>query len=316
MKCSDHHQVNLSQHIRLRVLVCFSALMLLVTCSPHKSIVKQGPTDEVIFPFGVIADCQYCNDPGAGVRKYASSVGKLTECVGHFNQMDLSYVIHLGDFIDRDMESFDKVLPIYAKLQAPGYHVLGNHDFSVADEYKAKVPSLLGLKSRYYDFKVKNWRFIVLDGNDISFHAYPEGTADYLQAANFYDQEKITSPKWNGAIGAKQISWLEGVLQAAMKNDERVVLYCHFPVYPENEHNLWNASEVLNVIEKYNCVKAYLNGHNHAGNYGEHNGIHYLTFRGMVDTEENSYARVEVYADRLVVRGYGREEDRLLKIRR
>ena len=61
-------------------------------------------------------------------------------------------------------------------------------------------------------------------------------------------------------------------------------------------------------------MAAYLNGHNHAGNYGQLNGIHYLTLKGMVDTEKTSYAVIEVYTDRLVVKGFGRETERELPL--
>jgi hypothetical protein len=61
-------------------------------------------------------------------------------------------------------------------------------------------------------------------------------------------------------------------------------------------------------------VAAYVNGHNHAGNYGQRDGIHYLTLKGMVDTEQTSYAVIEIYADRLVVKGFGREKERELPL--
>ena len=267
------------------------------------------------FQFGVIADCQYCSDPGTGVRKYALSEEKLKQCVNHLNTMNLEYVVHLGDFIDRDFESFDVVTPIYEQLQAPKYHVLGNHDFSVVDEKKKDVVKTMGLPSEYYDFQVKDWRFIVLNGNDISFHAHPENSTKYKEAEHYYEKNGIKSPKWNGALGEKQLSWLVGVLEDACKNSEQVVLYCHFPIYPDDPHNLWNATEVVSLIETYSCVKAYINGHNHKGNYAIKNGIHYLTLKGMVDTEETAYATIQVMDGQLKVRGFGRENDRVLEIR-
>lgn len=244
------------------------------------------------------------------------SADKLQHCVDQLNTCDLEYVVHLGDFIDRDFESFDVVGPIYDRLKASKYHVLGNHDFSVIDEKKMDVPRKLGLSSRYYDFAVKGWRFVVLDGNDISFHAHPKNSPEHQKAVDYYERNAIDSPDWNGAVGPEQISWLEKVLEQAAKNDEKVVLYCHFPVYPKNIHNLWNAGEIINLIERFPCVKAYLNGHNHAGNYGIKNGVHYLTFQGMVDTEENAYATIQVYDGRLEVTGYGREESRVLEIKK
>ncbi len=268
------------------------------------------------FSFGIIADCQYCSDPGSGVRKYAQSEEKLQACVQHFNTLDLEFVVHLGDFIDRDFESFDVISPIYAELKAPKYHVLGNHDFSVADDKKSLVPAKLDMPSKYYDFEIKGWRFVVLDGNDISFHGYPEGSKEYSDAAAYYEKNDISSPKWNGAMGKAQLKWLEKTLKKAAKNHENVVLYSHFPIFPENVHNLWNASEALELIEKYPCVKAYINGHNHAGNYGAHAGIHYVTMKGMVDTEETSYAVVHVTNDSMEIKGFGREQDKDLKLRK
>ena len=70
------------------------------------------------------------------------------------------------------------------------------------------------------------------------------------------------------------------------------------------------------MIESFSCVKAYINGHNHKGNYGLKSGVHYLTIQGMVDTEETSYAKVKVYDDRLELKGFGREGDRQMVIRK
>ena len=235
-------------------------------------------------------------------------------CVEHYNKMELSFVVHLGDFIDRDFESFDKVVPIYNRLKAPHYHVLGNHDFEVADDKKALVPAKLGLKERYYDFTRKGWRFIAIDGNDVSLYAWPKDDPRTKAAAEYHKSLKPRPASWNGAVSDKQLKWIETKLQAAEKAKERGMLFCHFPVYPKNGHNLWNAGALTELLARYPCVAAYVNGHNHAGNYGQRDGIHYLTLKGMVDTEQSSYAVIEVYADRLVVKGFGRETERELPL--
>jgi len=268
--------------------------------------------EEGSFSFGVIADCQYCNaDPG-GVRRYRDSPEKLRAAVDHLNTLDLKFVVHLGDFIDRDFESFDVVAPIFDGLKAPGYHVLGNHDYSVADGKKAEVHKRLGLPARYYDFAVEGWRFVALDGNDVSFHAHPKDSPEFEAAKRYYAENQIASPMWNGAVGEAQMAWLRGVLDAATEKGESVVLMAHFPVYPENVHNLWNAPEMLALIDEYPCVRAYLNGHNHKGNYGERDGVHFVTFKGMVDTTENSFATVTIAPEEIRIEGFGREVDRAL----
>jgi predicted phosphodiesterase len=295
------------------IVLCFAIVGLSLFTNIFSSDSK---IDKVEFSFGIIADCQYCNFVGEGVRKYSLSNSKLEKCVNHFNTMNLKYSVHLGDFIDRNFESFDVVNPIYEKLNIPGYHVLGNHDFSVSDEKKNDVPKKMGLSSRYYDFEQNGWRFIVLDGNDISFHAYPSNSKNYEHASEYYVQNSVESPKWNGAIGTEQLAWLKNVLEKSTSEEEKVILYCHFPIYPENVHNLWNAEEIIKLLEQFSCVKAYINGHNHAGNYDVKQGIHYLTIKGMVDTEQSSYAIITVNDELIKVTGYGREENRLLEIRK
>jgi calcineurin-like phosphoesterase family protein len=287
--------------------VVTSALFLTST-----SIARQAGHE---LSFGVIADCQYCASETTGVRHYSLSADKLKDCVSNFNSMPLDYVIHLGDLINHDIKSYDVVLPVFDALSMPKYHVLGNHDFSVADELKHEIPQRLGMPSKYYDFTAKGWRFVVLDGNDISFHAYPKNSIEYMQVESYYSRIKPEPKKWNGAVGKQQLDWLESVLQKAAEQQEKVVIYCHYPVYPENPHNLWNAAEIIQLLEQHACVKAYINGHNHKGGYGIKNGIHYLTLQGMVDTTENSYATVNVFSDRLEVVGYGREQNRMMNIK-
>lgn len=272
-----------------------------------------GAAEKPMFSFAAIADCQYCAQDSK-VRRYHLSPDKLAKCVDHLNMLELSFVVHLGDFIDRDWESFDVVVPIYEKLKAPHYHVLGNHDFSVADERKMEVPKRLGLTSRYYSFERGSWRFIAVDGNDVSLYAHPKGSDRHLASKAKYESYENKPPAYNGAVGKDQLVWLREQFESARKAKQRVVLFCHFPVFPKNSHNLWNDSEITKLLSEYSQIIAWINGHNHRGNYGEIDGIHYLTLKGMVDTEKTSYAIIDVHDDRLEVRGFGREGNRTLKI--
>ena len=205
------------------------------------------------FAFGVIADAQYCDYEPAGTRYYRASLEKLPACVKEFNALDLEFVIHLGDFIDRDFASFARFLPLYDALRHPHHHVLGNHDFAVAGEKKAEVPAVLGMPGRYYDFACRGWRFVVLDGNDVSLHGNLPGTEKYKRAMAML--EKLSARRarnarpWNGAIGEEQIAWLKGRLAAAEAAGERAVLFCHFPLFPPNDHNLWNDEEMMRIVE-------------------------------------------------------------------
>ena len=270
-----------------------------------------------LLSFGVVADAQYADQDARGTRFYRQSLQKLRACVDDFNGRDLDFVVHLGDFIDCGFENFAAPSAILNWLKAQHYHVLGNHDFSVDNALKSNVSAALGMTRRYYDFVVDAWRFVVLDGNDLSMIASVPGTDAYRVAeARCRALEASGAPnglEWNGGLGEAQLAWLRDTLDDAAASDQRVVLCSHFPVYPAHSLNLWNDTELLKIVDAYECVALYLNGHHHAGHYAERNGVHHLTLRGMVETKDTTaYGVIEVYGDCLLLHGVGREEDRRL----
>ena len=259
--------------------------------------------------FGAIADCQYADLPPSGEKLYRSCPGKLEAAIEDLNAAELEFVVHLGDFIDQKESSFAPLLAITAKLEWPIRHVLGNHDFSVSDSFKSRVPQTLGLTQRYYTFAYDRWRFVVLDGNDVSTYGWPDGSSENRRNRSLLETVYNGEEDWNGGIGREQLDWFEDVLEKADSNDERVVIFCHFGAYPENPHNLWNADEVLTIIDRHRSVTAWFNGHNHKGNYGERNGVHFVNLVGMLDTSETAYAVVNLAADKIQVVGRGRQPD-------
>tara|TARA_B100001250_G_scaffold170341_1_gene146727 strand:- start:270 stop:1202 length:933 start_codon:yes stop_codon:yes gene_type:complete len=307
----------------LKFIFCqkFTLVTILLLISAYFAATQNAPAQSTQLSdgsllIGIIADCQFADQPAVGVRQYSLSDKKLEKCVDHFNSKDLDHVFHLGDFIDQKMESFDIVEPIINRLKAPFTLVLGNHDFSVSDEFKTKIPEILGLEKRYFTIKLKGWKFIILDGNDISLYAWPTGSKENDESHQIYREKYENQESYNGALGDNQLAWLQEELEYAEKNSESVILLCHFPILPVDAHVLWNSKQVLDLISSYQSVKAWFNGHNHAGDYVEYDGIHFLTFRGMVDTEENSYATVVLENDQLLISGIGREENRNLIIRK
>ena len=83
-----------------------------ITVAAHLPAAEAKPGSP-LFRFGAVADCQYRSKTSL-IRKYNLSPQKLTECVELYNKLDLAFVVHLGDFIDRDFESFKVVSPIFA----------------------------------------------------------------------------------------------------------------------------------------------------------------------------------------------------------
>jgi 3',5'-cyclic AMP phosphodiesterase CpdA len=285
--------------------------------SVNPALAQSGP----LFRFGIVADPQYAPVvPNVRAnRYYANSLWKLSEAIEVFNKEDLQFVATLGDIIDRHWESYTHILPVYDQLKHERFFLLGNHDYDVAPEYLASVVRTAGMEKAYYDFAGGGYRFIVLDGNDVSLFAPPKDDPRREIAQKRLDDLKATgavnAQTWNGSLGDEQFAWLEATIKKAQAAGEKVIVMGHYPVYPVNEHNMWDSERIVELLTGSPNVVAYFNGHNHAGNFGELNGKYFVNFKGMVDTPATSaYSIVEVHQDRIEIRGFGREESRTLKI--
>jgi manganese-dependent ADP-ribose/CDP-alcohol diphosphatase len=270
---------------------------------------------------GLVADAQFADIEAKGTRFYRQSVGKLSAAIEHFNGRDLAFCVHLGDLIDREWKSFDEITKPLSRSRHRWHQLLGNHDFDVLDELKSGVPKRLGMAWRYgsFDHEFWNFRFVVLDTNDVSTYAHATGSPAQAAAKREFERAKATklsqAQPWNGAIGPAQLAWFDRTCAEAKAAKKSVIVFAHHPVWPDDQHNVWNSAEVLAVIDRHPNVIAWINGHNHAGNFAERNGTPFLTMRGMVETAgTTAFATLDLHSG--VLTGYGREPSRELRLRR
>jgi len=273
------------------------------------------------FAIGLVADAQYADIDDKGTRFYRNSLKKLGDAVEHFNGRNLDFCAHLGDLIDRDWGSFDEITRPLAASRHRWHQLLGNHDFDVTDELKSKVPGRLGMERCHRFFDHREFRFVILDTNDVSTYAHPAGSAERDNAVaelTRLEVENVPQAKsWNGGIGAEQLAWFNQVCAEAGVARRKVIVLAHHPVAPHNEHNVWNSPDVLKLIEGHSHVVAWLNGHNHAGNFADHAGVSCVTMHGMVETAATTaFATARILPDRMVLTGHGREPSRELVFRK
>ena len=263
--------------------------------------------------FGIISDPQYSDIDDMKGLLYRQSLGKLKSAIEVLNGESLEFVMQLGDFIDHEYESFAPALKVWEALEHKSYHVLGNHDFCVRPPFKERVLNTLGLKTGNYSFESGNYKFIVLNGNGLSFNAYDADSAMYQLSESYYESLSCESEWWNGAIDKPQMEWFKEELESAEYSGKSVIVFCHYPLLGEDRFLLWNSSSVIELLEQFSCVKAWLNGHYHEGNYSVKNNIHYLTMKGMVQFEQLTFSIAELSGNSLQIRGFGAEECRLLE---
>lgn len=282
---------------------------------PKQPVEIMKAEQKPLFSFGVITDVQYCDCDTYNTRFYRNSQAKLKEAVEDIKADSPAFILNLGDLIDRDFESFDPVLKILDAGGIKVYHTLGNHDYTVNTGDARKVARITESDKGYYSFSHEGFRFIILNGNEVAKYAPTAAgrNAGIKLLEELRAEGAINAMDWNGATGGAQLEWLRRELIASHEAGEKVFVICHFPVWPAGTHNLLNADEVLAVLSDYDHIVAWFNGHNHDGGYGNFNMIHFVTFRGMLETAaENSYALVDVYTNKLWIRGAGREKSQIL----
>ena len=255
----------------------------------------RNPKSQKLFSFAVVADIQYADKETEGKRFYRKSLSNLERCVDDLNSRDLLFTIQLGDIIDgsesrqRTKTDLEKVLSVFNRLNMPKIHVVGNHCLVAGREL---ISQELGLEKFYYDFyfpEAEDWRFIVLDGNDAGY----------------------------GILSDTQLTWLNLKLFDSREKGERIIIFCHYPALEAAalNHRLDEPGPLLEVMDKYDSVVAYITGHDHAGGYALRHDVHHITMHGMVEAPyKNAYAVIEVYPEMLKLIGYGVQPSRELAI--
>jgi len=265
--------------------------------------------------FGIVSDIQYCDCDAAGSREYRGVPDKLRTAIDTLEEKNIEFLLNLGDLINKNWNSFDTILPILNSIPVDIYSLLGNHDFyNLSEDHMDSLTTLLNMPSRYYTFKKGDWRIIMLDANEMSTYAYPDGSdektlfADYINNMN-----TVNAQNWNGGILSNQLVWLRNILSTADTLGEYVIVAGHPNIYPMNMNTMLNYQEVANILEAHNSVKMYVCGHWHEGGYVYNSNIHYLNVKAMLDyPDSTAFSVVDITDSDIIVNGFGREPDRTL----
>jgi predicted MPP superfamily phosphohydrolase len=182
------------------------------------------------------------------------------------------FVIDNGDLIDgkdnQSRETFIKASEIYNKINAPKYHVLGNHE--TRSFYKNDWLELVGYDKPYYYFDTKRYRIIVLDGNN---KILPDGSV------------VGTSPEaesYPGLIDPDQMTWLENLFRES-KNYQKIV-FVHQPLAMEEtktQEQLFIKGKELRELFSDNKVRAVFSGHIERFCLMRENGVDYYVSHGF-----------------------------------
>jgi len=238
-----------------------------------------------ILRIGLITDLHYADKPTAGSRHYRETLAKLTEATDCFSREQVAFVMELGDLIDSapDLETelgyVRQVNRQFASQAKNRHYVLGNH--CVERLTKEEFLTEVGQPESYYSFDQNGFHFVVLDA---CFR--PDGVP--------YGRK---NSKWTEAlIPPQEVDWLKQDLKAT---ELPVIVFAHQRLDVNTHYAPRNVAEVRDVLESSRKVRAVFQGHSHANDYREINGIHYCTLVAMIEgsaPEQNGYSVLSIDA--------------------
>jgi manganese-dependent ADP-ribose/CDP-alcohol diphosphatase len=240
--------------------------------------------------------------------------------------------------IDPGHSSVEAVLEaLQSYTHGPILHTYGNHClYNLDRETLASKVGVVFVQEPcgdlvgYHSYLHDSIRFVVVDSYDVAILRRCPETSDKRKRAhqllvqqnpNFPVQENSpdgldgTNKRYvafNGGVGPRQLTWLRDTLHEARTQGERVVILTHQPILPGSTNPvclIWNYDEVLTVLREFpDVVAASFSGHAHKGGYkrDEESGIHFRVFEAALENfPEKTFAMVDFFDDRLVIRGMG-----------
>ena len=241
---------------------------------------------EPVLRVGLLTDMHYGDKPPAGSRIYRDALRRIGEAVRVFRDRKADFVVTLGDTIDEApdaageaawLEAVDKAL---AAFPGDRHYVPGNHDLWSLTRKEFLEHS--AAKPTPWSFDRDGFHFVALDPN------YRWDGASYGRR----------NAKWTEcAIPQEQLDWLAKDLAASKRP---AIVFIHQRLDIAGSYSVRDAARVRAVLEKTGRVRAVFQGHQHANDFREIGGIHYVTLQAMVEggaPGQGAFGLLELFAD-------------------
>jgi manganese-dependent ADP-ribose/CDP-alcohol diphosphatase len=325
-------------------------------------LAKQQKMTAPLFKFGLISDIQWADIPDGKSfhgtpRYYREALVSARRAVAAFKAEKVDLAIHLGDIIDFHNShhglsemALQAAIECFDTLEKPTIHCIGNHclynhtrqvlNSRLGIDAHKEAASLAGEHSYFVytpDVPTPGYKFIVLDGYDVSFLGWPPGNPLHEKAVEILNtrnpnEEKNSNNgleglerrfvKFGGGASDAQLEWLKKELENCRKSNNKAFICCHLCLHPETcapTCLLWNFDQVLDILSEYSdVVVATLAGHAHRDGYFYDckTGIHHRVCAGVLEAEPGTdcYGIVEVYSDRIEVKGRDNFESGVWKV--
>jgi alkaline phosphatase len=262
-------------------------LILAAACvaDPLKLLAETQSAVDVLR-VGMVTDIHHAEKDSAGTRFYRESLNKLTEASLEFEKAKPTFIVELGDIIDR-ADSVDRELRYlttinkeFSAIHKDRFYVLGNHcvDTLNKDEFLGVVEQ----KKSYDSFDRDGFHFVYLD-------------SCFRSDGQSYGRKN--SKSFDANIPTEELEWLAADLKST---PHKTIVFVHQRLDVNDGPGVRNSPAVRNILEASGKVVAVFQGHSHQNALAEIAGIHYCTLRAMIEgsgAENNGYTVMDITRD-------------------
>ena len=220
---------------------------------------------------GIFTDSHYSSQEiTCGMRYNSRSLDRIRKAYESFQARGCELAVCLGDLIDHEGDHAKEIANLKAVAQViqasgiPTVCVMGNHDGFTFD--KEEFYAILGTP------EPENRS---LEGIDLIFL-----DACYFRNGVHY---RAGDSGWDNTFFPHTEALAETL--ANVRGDAYVFLHQNIDPTVEENHCLFNAAQVREILEKSGRVRTVFQGHYHPGKQTEHNGIRYITFPAMCESD-------------------------------
>lgn len=250
---------------------------------------------------------------------------KLHYCFGNH----CHYSFNRSEIIENILFSDTSVLSDFNNINSLNVKYSKIRSYTLSE---MSLPNIIkGRESQlYYDWSpCKGWRFVSIDSYDISLMGASSLenkilAHDMIRKNNPNDvsigsgtwfnglsREKMRWVPYNGGCSVAQINWFKDILHKSKENNERVIVFCHQPIWsPHKPYSIvWNSEEILQAVHASGNVCLWISGHDHDGSYCcDDAGVHHLIPPAPIECNmgQTAFGNIEVYEDELILRWTGK----------
>ena len=225
---------------------------------------------------GLFSDPHYSSaEVTCGNRYNSLSLGKIEKATAYFTAQRCDMVIILGDVTDtepeREMErnNLRQISNVLKSMHIKTVCLMGNHDAFVLEA--GEFYSIIGTEFRPETITIGRKNLLFLDACWFrSGQRYRPGDSDWTDT--FYP-------------------YTDKLKQELAALDGDVFVFMHQNIDPNirEDHRLYNAAGVREILEESGKVKRVFQGHYHWGMESEVNGIKYTTLKAMCENDDAYY---------------------------